>query len=579
MKMEPIVSKAKLQLRTSAIRIVKKRDLGMAGYRRARDTIRFIETGLLLWPDQPMLLMPWQKRWILEVFKEIEVTLENERTGKRWKEIRRPVGTALVSIPRKNGKSGFISALIPALMFGPLYERGMEITCAATKKDQARIVFDDAARMMRISPVFTEDGSFEFYRNSMFSEQHGVKCKPVASREAGAHGLNSNVILLDEIARLPDLSIYDTLKEATSTRTNSLIICFSTMDGRVDNPMTELIGSVEALRLAGIEHDDWHVLDCKGDLEEDPDPLSEENIFRANISAPFMPTLLETLEKERRVASISDRALARWLTVRLNIAGESDKQFINPIKWKNAASETGRERYDEWPTTEAVVLGVDLSRSRDLTAIGLWFPDRKLLDCMFFLPESLIAEYEARHRLPFRQWVEKGDVIACPGPIVDYDVVAGFLANISDRFDVLKMRYDTWGFENLREAMRRADVQMPTEDVRMGVYSMNNYMIKFENMIDAGALFHTNKPLLNFCVHSTAAEQDKRSITGVRKPVKAYHNSLIDGCIASMLAVGQSAKGERLTRDQIMLPFADEDDAIGAAEYDYDDGGDYNFDD
>lgn len=540
-------------------RVVETRSLGIAGYRRARDAIRFAEEAMLLQPGVPFRFMPWQKQWMLEVFKEHEVTLHNELTGERWTEVRRINNHALMSIPRKNGKTGLIGALVPILMFGPLYERGTEIVCAATSRDQATILFDEVTRMMRISPVFAEDGTFEFYKKSIFSEQHGVKFKPVASREAGIHGLNCNVVLIDEIARLPDMKVYDTLKEATTTRKNPLIICFSTMDDRVDNPMTDLIGSVEARRFAGIEADGWHVLNCQADLDADPDPLSDNNMFAANISAPYMPHLLETLEGERATASVSESALARWITVRLNIAGESDTQLVNPIKWKAQAHPDGRSHLDQYGTNEPVVLGVDLSRSRDLTAIGLWFPDRKFLDCMFFLPAGLIAGYESRHHLPFRRFAESGHVIACPGPIVDYDVVAEFLGNISRRFDVLKLRYDTWGFENLREAMYRADVAMPTEDVRMGVYSMDPFLIKFENLVDSGQLTHSNSPLLNFCVHSTAAETDKRSITGVRKPVKAHHNSLIDGAIASMLAVGKSKKAERLSLDDIRLPFGDDD--------------------
>ena len=547
-----------LQIMTSPTQIVETRSLGMAGYRVARDVIKFIETCLRFTNGQAVLLMPWQKRWILEVFVEHLVTFENVKTGERWTERRRKVTDSMITIPRKNGKTGLFSALVPCFLFGPLYERGLEIVCAATKMDQAKILFNEVAKIMKASPVVAEDGTFEFYATSIFSEQHGVKFMPIASAEAGAHGLNCNVILLDEIARLPNLNMYYTLKEAVSTRANSMVFCFSTMDERPSNPMVELIGNYNARINSGIPADEWHVLEHKADLDADPDPLSDNNMLMANPSAPYMPELMSKLEGERRVAAGSDSALGRWITTRLNIAGASDTQFIDPVKWKRAACETGRSHLDQYGEDEPVVLGVDLSRSRDLTAIGMYFPDRHFLDCMCFLPAGQIAIYETRHNLPFRQWVEQGHVIACEGVIVDFDVVAEYLANIDRRFDILKLRYDTWGFENLRHALNRADVHVPTEDVRMGVYTMNNYMIKFENLVDGETLKHSNSPILNYCVHSTAAEQDKRSLTGVRKPVKAYHNSLIDAAIAGMLAVGSSNKGERLTLDQIMLDFDDD---------------------
>ena len=540
------------------LEIVETRHLGWSGYRRARDVIRFAETCLYFGANRPVKLFPWERRWILEVFREHEVVLEDPHTGERKTEVRRVIGNALVSIARKNGKTGLIAVLVVAFLFGPLYERGMEIVCAATKKDQAMLLFKAVMVIMKSSPIIVEDGTFEFYKTSIFSEEHGVKFQPVASREAGLHGLDCNVVLIDEVARLPNLDVVHALDEALSARVNSMAISFSTMDGRVDNPMTELMGQVEARRAAGIEADGWHVLNFCADLEADPDPLSDNNMLKANPSMPYIPSLRDALEEARRAAQGSDYFLGRYMTTRLNIAGSSDTQFIDPMRWKAAAHPAGRSHLDEFPHREPVVLGVDLSRSRDLTAIGLWFPDRKFLDCMCFLPEAQIAVREKRHNLPFRQFVKNDHLIACPGPIVDFDVVAGFLANIALRFDVLKMRYDTWGFENLRDALNRVEAYFPTEDVRMGVYSMDPFMIKFENMVDAGNLTHSNSPILNYCIHSIAAVEDKRSITGVRRPEKAYHNSLIDGGIAAMLAVGRSVKGERLTMDQIALDFDDD---------------------
>ena len=539
------------------LNVVEKRSLGIEGYRTARDVIGFVENCLHFTNGKNMVLFPWQKKWILQVFKEHLVVIEDDETGERYSEIRRVVSNSLVSMPRKNGKTGLMSAIAAAFAFGPLYERGMEIACAATTKDQAKILFNETKKMMKASPVFVEDGTFEFYATSIFSEHHGVKFQPVASREAGLHGLNCNVVLLDEVARMPDLKVYHTLNEAVSTRPNSMVISFSTMDDRVNNPMIELIGSVRAREFAAIETDSWHVLEHKADLDDDPDPLSDNNMRTANPSLPYLPELLVTLEEERKVAATSDYALGRWITTRLNIPGASDTQFLDPLKWAKCASPVGREQLSQYPIDEPVRLGVDLSRSRDLSAIGMWFPERRFLDCMAFLPAKEIAAMETRHKLPFRKWVDDGHLIACDGAVVDYDVIADFLSKLAQRFDVMKMRYDAWGYENLRDALVRSGAEMPAEGVRMGSFTMDPYLIKFENLVEAKELTHSNTPILNYCIASTAVEQDKRSITGVRKPVKAYHNSLIDCTVASMLAVGASPKDDGLSLDQIVMDFDD----------------------
>ena len=98
------------------------------------------------------------------------------------------------------------------------------------------------------------------------------------------------------------------------------------------------------------------------------------------------------------------------------------------------------------------------------------------------------------------------------------------------------------------------DVYFPTEEVRMAVFSLDPYMIAFENHVNAGTIRHSNTPLLNYCIGCTQAELDQRSLTGVRKPVKASEMDLIDGTLSSMLAVGKSFRGEYLTADDIIVP-------------------------
>ena len=536
--------------------VVEKRSLGMAGFRLARDVIAFIETHLRFTNGKPFVLFPWQKRWILEVFREHEVVIEDSETGERVVERRRIIGNSLMTIPRKNGKTGLMAAIACAMAFGPLWERGVEIVCAATKKDQAKILFREVKKMMMASPVFAMDGTWNYHAESIFSEQHGVSFKPVASAEAGIHGENCNFVLLDEVARMRDLKVYDTLNEAVSTRPNSLVVCFSTMDERVDNPMTELIGNVRAREMAGIDASDWHVLEHRANLDADkggnPDPLDWDNILDANPSAPHIPELMETLRRERRVAAGSDKALGRWITTRLNIAGSSETQLVDPLKWRDCAHPEGRAHLDSFDVGEEVCVGVDLSRSRDLTAVGLWWPERRFLDCMCFLPTNEIVTYEAKHKLPFRQWVEQGHVVAAEGRVVDYGVVAGFLKRIYDRFDVAVVRRDAWGAKIFDNALDKAGAGFECEDIRMGAFTLNNFMIHIENLVDAGLLQHSNSPILNYCVHSTAAVEDKRSVTGVRRPEKAYSTSLIDGAIAAMLALGPDDDTGRISLGDLL---------------------------
>ena len=541
--------------------VIEHRSMGKRGFATARDTIEFIESGLRFTDGKPFVLFPWQKKWLMRVLREHEWVITNTKTGEVRVEVRRIVSNSLMTIPRKNGKTGLFAALVCAFMLGPLWVRGIEIVCAATKFDQAKILFDEVKKIMLASPVFAMDGTFTYHAKSIFSEQHGSTFFPVSSAEAGNHGLNCHVVLLDELARMPNSNIFHTLNEAVSTKPNSFVGAISTMDNRIDNPMTELIRGHEARLAAGIKSDNWDVLEHKANLDPekggDPDPLSQANIEAANPSYHYLPELRNKIENARLEAMSDDGAKERFKIVRLNVAGASETQLVDPTKWRDLAHPDGRAHTDTFDKGEEVHLGIDLSRSRDLTAVGMWWPERRFLDCMCFLPTKYLSEYQTRHRLPFAEWVEAGHVVAATGRVVNYKTVARYIGELEERYTVTMVRRDRWKGELLDEALEQAGVSVQCEDIAFGPYTMNNYLIHIENLVEDGEFTHSNSPILNYCIHSTATVSPPQAMDPVRKPVKAYHNSLIDGAIAAMLALGNGAEADTYTEDDIMLTLDD----------------------
>lgn len=85
---------------------------------------------------KPLKLMPFQKRFILEIYDN-------------------PVGTrrAYLSVGRKNGKTALIACILLAHLVGPEAKRNAQIISGAMSREQAAIVYDLASKMVALSPT------------------------------------------------------------------------------------------------------------------------------------------------------------------------------------------------------------------------------------------------------------------------------------------------------------------------------------------------------------------------------------------------------------------------------------------
>ena len=541
------------------MKVIGYESLGKEGTAKGRATIEFIEKYIHDPRSKKLLtLLPWQRMWIMRLLKEHLVIYQRD-DGTTFKARRRVVKNSLLSCARQQGKSFMQGALICAMLLGPLWTRGVVIVCTATTMPQARVLFNYVASMMRASPIFEEDGTFEIQKNSIFSVQHGATFTPVTghSSQDGLHGLTIDHVFADEISRHKSLEVWSTLAEGVSTRPDSLVIAFSTMSESPNNPLAQLMRSVKARKKQGIDSRSWHVTLYQGDLEADPNPLSDWNLHKANPSARHMPDTMESLDEDRIQAGLSDYALARWKTTRLNIEGMGENQFIDPARWAAIADPKGRSRIAEFERRDDVYVGLDMSKARDLTACSMYWPKHKFLDAQFFLPSQTIPEHEAKHALPFGEWVEQGHILTNPGHVVDGRFVSEFLGRLSTAFRVRIMRYDKWGMDHVKEAMLIQNVRFPIEAVQMALYGVDPYIIAFENKVNGEEFTHSNTPILNYCMSCAQTEDATGSYSGSRRVVKGSDMDLIDGCISSMLAVGRSIKAEGLSLDDLIMPIDD----------------------
>lgn len=175
---------------------------------------------------QPLRLEPFQKKFILDVYDNPDVT-----------------NTAILSIARKNGKSGLIAGLLLAHLVGPVAVQNSQIVSGAMSRDQAALVFKLAHKMVELNKQLAKIVRVIPSSKSLIGLPMNVEYKAVASDGSTAQGLSPVLVIFDEIGQIqgPQNAFYDALATTQGAHLNPLMINISTQAPKDDDLLSILI--------------------------------------------------------------------------------------------------------------------------------------------------------------------------------------------------------------------------------------------------------------------------------------------------------------------------------------------------
>ena len=175
-----------------------------------------------VWLGQPFRLIDWQRRLLWELFECNPVTRQ-----RRYR-------TALVGLPRKQGKSEVAAAIGLCLAFGE-GDPSAKVYCAAASEDQADVVYDKARRMVEMGPlaetVTVPAGTRVSQPKLHLTANPYQFVQRLSSKGATKHGLNPAAVILDELhvwSTGQADELYQALTTAMAARPNGLILAITT---------------------------------------------------------------------------------------------------------------------------------------------------------------------------------------------------------------------------------------------------------------------------------------------------------------------------------------------------------------
>lgn len=176
---------------------------------------RFCKHSKGRWAGKPVELELWQKAFVEALFGFVD----EETKLRKYKK-------GLLFVGRKNGKSTLASGLA-LYMLTKDNEGGSEVYAVATKKEQAKIVWEESKRMIKKSPVLNMICKCRI--NGIYYDETESIFKALASDSDSLDGLNSHCVLGDEVHAWKDKNLLDVMYDSMSAREQPLFLELSTM--------------------------------------------------------------------------------------------------------------------------------------------------------------------------------------------------------------------------------------------------------------------------------------------------------------------------------------------------------------
>lgn len=471
------------------------------------------------WAGEPLALQDWQRFIVGSLFG-----------WRRRRDRMRRFRTAFVEVPRGNGKSSLAAGIA---LYGTFLEGepGAEGYSVATKRDQARVVFDTARQMVRRTPALRR--RVRAMQHNLHQLESASKLEPLSSDARTLDGLRPHVVIADEVHAHPDSSVIDIMLSGMGTRRQPLLFEITTAGVDRHGPWWAHREYTRAV-LEGVHEDPaWFGIVFGAALEDDwTDPAT----WRTANPGFGHQVKVDYLESECRKAT---RIVSHQNTFRRLYLGQLVEQadrFLDMAEWDgcgggavDVAALEGR----------SCVAGLDLSTRTDLTACVLAFPEdggRVAVVPFFWCPEAGIEKRSRVDRVPYGDWVRQGWLTATPGNVVDFDRIRADIRRLGERFRITEIGFDPWNATQI--ATQLEGDGFAVVELRQGFRTLSEPTKHLAALVADGKLRHGGHPMLRWQARNLVVREDPN---GNLAPDKGKAIERIDGMVALIMALARLA--------------------------------------
>lgn len=475
------------------------------------------------WAGKAFTLLPWQEQIIRDLFGVVKPN------GYRQ------FNTAYIEIPKKMGKSELAAAVALLLCCGDNEERAEVYGCAADRQ-QAAIVFDVAADMVKMCPALHR-------RVKILASQKRMVYLPtnsfyqVLSAEAySKHGFNIHGVVFDELHTQPNRKLFDVMTKGsgdarmqplyfliTTAGTDTHSICYETHQKAVDVLEGRKIDPTFYPVIYGAdETDDW----------TDPKVWKKAN-----------PSLGVTVQMEKVQAAFESARQNpgeenSFRQLRLNQWVKQSVRWMPMEKWDKCAFAVNEEEL----AGRVCYGGLDLSATTDLTAFVLVFPleeqtDKYQILPYFWIPEETVDLRVKRDHVPYDVWKKQGFIQTTEGNVVHYGFIETFIERLGERYNIREIAFDRWGAVQMVQNLE--GMGFTVVPFGQGFKDMSPPTKELMKLTLEEKIAHGGHPVLRWNMDNIFIRTDP---SGNIKADKEKSTEKIDGAIAMIMALDRAIR-------------------------------------
>jgi len=475
------------------------------------------------WAGKPFELIDWQEQIIRDVFGILKPN------GYRQ------FNTAYVEIPKKMGKSELAAAIALLLTCGDNEERAEVYGCAADRQ-QASIVFEVAADMVRMCPALNRRVKILASTKRLIYLPTNSFYQVLSAEAYSKHGFNIHGVVFDELHTQPNRKLYDVMtKGSGDARMQPLYFLITTAGDNVNSICYEVHQKAKDL-LAGRKHDATFYPVIYG-AEEDDD-WTDPKVWKKVNPSLGITVGIDKIKAACESAKQNPAEENSFRQLRLNQWVKQAVRWMPMEKWDKCAFQVDLEKLKG----RVCYGGLDLSSTTDITAFVLVFPpvdeeDKYHILPYFWIPEENLDLRVRRDHVNYDLWQKQGFLKTTEGNVVHYGFIESFIEELGTQYNIKEIAFDRWGAVQMTQNLE--GLGFTVVPFGQGFKDMSPPTKELMKLTLEEKIAHGGQPVLRWMMDNIFIRTDP---AGNIKPDKEKSTERIDGAVALIMALDRAIR-------------------------------------